>query len=262
MSYLTISFFASARMSNSMIEACDIPFFFFNSASSLRHSSDRAKDVRSFFGNTCLVILKTVYSTFCFLAASLIKTSSMFAKLRWCFSASSFSSRVASSDKRNADNFLDIKPFKTLYIVYLYVHLKLYNFMKGETVKCKRCGESFVKNKLTQIFCTTDCSYKYGIERAKNKIAFRKFRIMQRDRFKCFYCGKPSIEEDARLVLDHVISKRNGGTDTEDNLVTCCTECNSSKLGYTPDAETLARIRNEIKKRTEAMDCVEVEQLN
>lgn len=40
----------------------------------------------------------------------------------------------------------------------------------------------------------------------------------------CSYCG--SLDS---LSLDHIISRKNGGSDSGDNLVLCCKSCNSSK---------------------------------
>lgn len=40
----------------------------------------------------------------------------------------------------------------------------------------------------------------------------------------CAYCGKTG-----KLTLDHLISRKNGGSDSSDNLVYACRECNSSK---------------------------------
>lgn len=41
---------------------------------------------------------------------------------------------------------------------------------------------------------------------------------------RCCYCGGTD-----RLSLDHLIARKNGGTDTGDNLVYACKNCNSSK---------------------------------
>lgn len=41
---------------------------------------------------------------------------------------------------------------------------------------------------------------------------------------KCAYCGKTKS-----LTLDHLLSRKNGGQDSGDNLVYACKSCNSSK---------------------------------
>lgn len=48
-------------------------------------------------------------------------------------------------------------------------------------------------------------------------------RILKRDNYICHYCG-----EKANSV-DHIVPVSRGGTDDEDNLVSCCRSCNSRK---------------------------------
>lgn len=40
----------------------------------------------------------------------------------------------------------------------------------------------------------------------------------------CCYCGT-----DCKLTLDHLLSTKLGGPDSADNIVWCCSSCNSSK---------------------------------
>ena len=47
--------------------------------------------------------------------------------------------------------------------------------------------------------------------------------VMQRDRRCCVYCQRPAG------VVDHVVPLSRGGTDTLDNLVAACSDCNSRK---------------------------------
>ena len=51
----------------------------------------------------------------------------------------------------------------------------------------------------------------------------RRLLILQRDGYTCAYC-----QRDANSV-DHVVPRSHGGTDDLDNLVACCSSCNSSK---------------------------------
>lgn len=55
-----------------------------------------------------------------------------------------------------------------------------------------------------------------------------RWRILERDGFKCFYCGIKGGSE-AELQLDHKISVIDGGTNDPDNLVTSCAKCNGGK---------------------------------
>lgn len=55
-----------------------------------------------------------------------------------------------------------------------------------------------------------------------------RFRVLQRDGFRCRYCGRgPS--EGGVLHVDHVVPYAAGGTTTEGNLITACAECNLGK---------------------------------
>ena len=50
-------------------------------------------------------------------------------------------------------------------------------------------------------------------------------RILRRDGYICQYCG-----QEANTV-DHVVPRRLGGNDVDDNLVASCRRCNLSKGG-------------------------------
>lgn len=56
----------------------------------------------------------------------------------------------------------------------------------------------------------------------------KRLAIYLRDGLACVYCGE-SIEDGARLTLDHVLAVRKGGTNHESNVVTACTRCNLAK---------------------------------
>ena len=57
-----------------------------------------------------------------------------------------------------------------------------------------------------------------------------RFRIMQRDNFKCCLCGRsPANDSSVQLVIDHIHPWALGGETTYDNLQTLCQECNLGK---------------------------------
>jgi HNH endonuclease len=56
----------------------------------------------------------------------------------------------------------------------------------------------------------------------------KRLAIYLRDGLACVYCGA-SMEDGARLTLDHVIAHSRGGSDDATNVVTCCATCNSSR---------------------------------
>jgi len=65
--------------------------------------------------------------------------------------------------------------------------------------------------------------------RPRNKISpTLRFRIFQRDGFKCVRCGR-SCEQGVTLAVDHRIPVAKGGTESETNLQTLCSECNAGK---------------------------------
>lgn len=49
-----------------------------------------------------------------------------------------------------------------------------------------------------------------------------------RDGLACAYCGS-GVEDGVKLTLDHIVPYSLGGGNTENNLVTCCAKCNSSR---------------------------------
>jgi len=56
----------------------------------------------------------------------------------------------------------------------------------------------------------------------------KRLSIYLRDGLACMYCGH-SVEDGARLSLDHVKPWSDGGSNSERNLVTCCMKCNTSR---------------------------------
>ncbi len=52
-----------------------------------------------------------------------------------------------------------------------------------------------------------------------------RFAVLQRDRFRCVYCGAVGVE----LHVDHRVSVADGGTDDPSNLATACIPCNLGK---------------------------------
>ena len=57
-----------------------------------------------------------------------------------------------------------------------------------------------------------------------------RIKVMNRDNFKCVFCGKsPATEIGTRLHIDHIIAFSMGGTNTLENLQTLCEKCNIGK---------------------------------
>ena len=57
-----------------------------------------------------------------------------------------------------------------------------------------------------------------------------RFKVMQRDGFKCRICGRsPATDSSVVLHIDHIIPCAKGGKATMDNLQTLCSKCNLGK---------------------------------
>jgi hypothetical protein len=57
-----------------------------------------------------------------------------------------------------------------------------------------------------------------------------RFRVMQRDNFRCVACGQsPAKDPRIRLHIDHITAWRNGGETVYENLQTLCHICNIGK---------------------------------
>lgn len=66
-------------------------------------------------------------------------------------------------------------------------------------------------------------SAKRGYDRAWRE---RRLRILERDHYLCQLCGTPTGKSGH---VDHIVSKRKGGTDDDSNLQTTCHRCHSRK---------------------------------
>lgn len=63
------------------------------------------------------------------------------------------------------------------------------------------------------------------------RVAFTRFNVFLRDRFKCQYCGEPFAAVD--LTFDHVVPRCRGGQTSWTNVVAACSPCNGRKDKFT-----------------------------
>ena len=57
-----------------------------------------------------------------------------------------------------------------------------------------------------------------------------RFKIMQRDNFKCCVCGaSPATNPSVELHIDHIVPWSKGGETIPENLQTLCSKCNLGK---------------------------------
>lgn len=69
----------------------------------------------------------------------------------------------------------------------------------------------------------------------RNKVAFTRFNVFVRDRFRCQYCGEQFPA--SKLTFEHVVPRSKGGQTRWDNIVAACDPCNTlkgSKLDMKP----------------------------
>ena len=71
------------------------------------------------------------------------------------------------------------------------------------------------------------------------KPAFTRFNVFLRDEFECQYCGIKN-----NLTFAHILPKSKGGTTTWDNVITACSNCNTSKGN-----KTLKELKLSINKK-------------
>jgi len=70
----------------------------------------------------------------------------------------------------------------------------------------------------------------YLVKRPFSKRKLSRKEVLLRDRHTCQYCGK----KIKMLTLDHVVPRRQGGTQNWENIVSACIACNHFKAGRTP----------------------------
>lgn len=80
----------------------------------------------------------------------------------------------------------------------------------------------------------------------------KRLAIYLRDGCACMYCGS-GIEDGSILSLDHVKPHDKGGSNSERNLVTCCSKCNSSR-GKRPVEEFAASVASYVNHGVKAED--------
>lgn len=88
-------------------------------------------------------------------------------------------------------------------------------------------------------------SLKFGFENTFKESEFRD--KLEKQNFKCFYCGK-NISYDSS-TRDHYIPLSLGGSDEINNIVACCSSCNSKKRNMMPK-DYIKKIDNTEPSRT------------
>ncbi len=58
-----------------------------------------------------------------------------------------------------------------------------------------------------------------------------RFAVLQRDAFRCRYCGA-TASDGVKLHIDHIVPVVAGGETSIDNLVAACEQCNLGKAAH------------------------------
>ncbi len=69
-------------------------------------------------------------------------------------------------------------------------------------------------------------------EKVKRYTSFSKKLVWKRDNYTCWYCNrdhKQMLDDDLCITIDHIQPRSKGGTNTFDNTVTSCSDCNCKK---------------------------------
>jgi hypothetical protein len=69
-------------------------------------------------------------------------------------------------------------------------------------------------------------------------------QVRERANFACEYCGVAEAHAGGELTVDHYLPVAKGGDDSPDNLVYCCSRCNSYKAVYWPQTTDEAALWN------------------
>jgi 5-methylcytosine-specific restriction endonuclease McrA len=105
----------------------------------------------------------------------------------------------------------------------------------AETIICDGCAEviaNHYKHRHSGAWLTWPNAERESSRDTKRReiSSATRRRIFERDAYRCRYCGS-----HLNLTIDHVTPVTAGGLDTDENLVTCCKSCNSSKHARTPE---------------------------
>lgn len=111
---------------------------------------------------------------------------------------------------------------------------------------CQNCQSEYIPKTPRQRCCCPQCSQAY-YEKEKRRIG--RFLILERDEFRCIYCGMSSIEDATQLHVDHIVSCMNGGENVAGNLVTACARCNVEKSYRALGGKNEARLLAEVERR-------------
>ena len=116
-------------------------------------------------------------------------------------------------------------------------------------VKCQMCGKEFevpFRRKETAKYCSDKCKYDamsqrtgeknplwkgggsfYSYMLSQNEGSFyrNRIKVLKRDNYTCAYCGYKG--ESSYMDVHHIVPVREGGSNTEKNMITLCRKCHN-----------------------------------
>jgi len=96
---------------------------------------------------------------------------------------------------------------------------------KSFTCFCSVCNSAFSAKSATAKYCSPVCR----ATRAAEVIPASRWIILQRDKFRCVYCGASPGLSDTELHVDHIVPQAKGGLSQASNLISACAKCNLGK---------------------------------
>lgn len=154
-------------------------------------------------------------------------------------------------DRKSDIVYYKNKKFCSIDCQSLYIEELKYKKKEKEAKVCKCCGKTYLSGHSKQIFCSKDCIKNYYKNIHISDFTTNRFVIFERDKFRCIYCGKSSIEDKKELRIEHIIPRSKGGNNNLENIVTSCISCNLEKLVMILGDNIINRIVTEVKKRNE-----------
>ena len=85
---------------------------------------------------------------------------------------------------------------------------------------------------VTKTFALPNILKLHGRHISNRNVRFSRHNIFWRDNFQCQYCKKTELP--ASLTLDHVLPQSRGGKTNWENIVSCCSPCNTKKGNRLP----------------------------
>ena len=118
---------------------------------------------------------------------------------------------------------------------------------------CIHCKREYVGYLKHGGFCTK--AHKKEHTSSTSTHAGSRYKLLQRDKFRCIYCGaSPITDETIALRIDHIYPESLGGKSIAGNLVTACYRCNAEKYNAPIDPETYTEIQAEVLRRNMQID--------